>query len=76
MAESKSEREWMARIIDPAAFRDWNSLFDYCIDQGDEPIKAERCADQFYAGPRQVAYEKADRIIAGRRALEASEAAR
>ncbi len=70
MAKSQSEREWMARIIDPAAFRNWNSLFDYCVDKGEEPIEAERCADHFYAGPRQAAYEKADQIIAGRAALQ------
>jgi hypothetical protein len=62
--EWRPDREAVAKIIDPIAFRSWQQLYDFCLSQDDGEENARRYADDTH-GPSMIrALAKADRILA------------
>jgi hypothetical protein len=57
-------REAIARIVDPAAFKSWAMLYQYCKDVGDNDETAERHANDTHLPEVQRALAKADAILA------------
>jgi hypothetical protein len=57
-------REEVAKIIDPRPFRGWQSMYDYCLRQGDDEATARSYADQVEKPDCDKAFEKADAIAA------------
>lgn len=60
----ESLREQIARIIDPWAFKHWQSLYDYCQLSGDDDAAARKTAEWAHGKERDEALDKADRILA------------
>jgi hypothetical protein len=58
------DREAIARIIDPIAFKAWQSAYDYCIAQGDPEDAAVAQADWSQKRAKEEALAKADDILA------------
>ena len=56
-------REEIARIIDPIAFKQWQSLHDHCVAVGDDAEEARETADWAHKATCDVALEKADQIL-------------
>ncbi|RYG88644.1 MAG: hypothetical protein EON59_03855 [Alphaproteobacteria bacterium] len=61
---SQEAREDIARIIDPHGFRQWQSLYEYCIGQKDPETEARGTADWAHGQQKAEALAKADAIIA------------
>lgn len=57
-------REAVARLIDPIAFAAHQSLYDYCLAQGDIPCDAQKVADDTHKPDCDKAFAKADAILA------------
>jgi hypothetical protein len=57
------DREAVARIIDPIAFKSWQGLYAFCLPQDGEE-DARRYADQTHKAQCDKALAKADAIIA------------
>lgn len=60
---SGATRENVARIIDPDAFKSWQSLFDY-TSRSEAPEFSKRCADHFYGDAVVKAFAKAQAVLA------------
>ena len=56
-------RNAVARMIDPRAFREWDSLYSLGLFLGDDEQEARRCAERCYGPDRCSALEKADAIL-------------
>lgn len=56
--------ERVARIIDPTSFRYHESMFSYCLAQGDDDSTAERYADETHGASMETAREIAREAIA------------
>lgn len=56
--------EAVARMIEPHAFRAWQSLFDYCVNRGATEDEARNTADHFHGAGIAEALAKARTIIA------------
>lgn len=57
-------REEIARLVDPLAFKDWQSLHDRCSKNGDDPDEARETADWAHKAACDTARTKADSILA------------
>lgn len=57
------QREAVARIIDPQAFKMWHDLYHHCIKNGDDEAFAKRCADSSHKPDCDAALTKADAIL-------------
>lgn len=57
-------REAVARIVDPIAFKSWQSLYEYCQNTGDTEEWSRHAADGFHKKSCDHALAKADAIIA------------
>jgi hypothetical protein len=57
-------REAIARIINPLAFKSWQSLYDYGVRQRDTEAEARETADWAHKKDCDEALAKADQIIA------------
>ena len=56
-------RNAVARIIDPRAFREWDSLYSLGLFLGDDDQEARRCADRCHGPDCNSALDKADAIL-------------
>lgn len=56
--------EDVARVIDPRAFENWQSLFDYSVNADGNEDAARRCADHFHKAVVDDAMSKARDILA------------
>ena len=56
-------REEIAKIVDPTAFKQWQSLHDHCVAAGDDADEARETADWAHKATCDVALEKADQIL-------------
>lgn len=56
--------ERVARIIDPTSFRYHESMFSYCLAQGDDDSTAKRYADETHGASMETAREIARAAIA------------
>ena len=61
---SGDTRTAVAQTIDPLAFQNQESLYRYCLAQGDGEQESAATADMWHAGAIAEAYHKADIIIA------------
>jgi len=57
------DREAVARIIEPHAFKMWHGQYHHCIKNGDDEDFAKRCADSSYKAECDEALTKADAIL-------------
>lgn len=55
--------EQIAKIVDPIAFKQWQSLHDHCVAAGDDAEEARKTADWAHKATCDVALEKADQIL-------------
>lgn len=58
------DREMVARIINPVAFKSWAGLYDYGVRKGDPEEEARSTADWAYKADCEAALAKADAILA------------
>lgn len=61
--EPDAVREMVAQIINPDAFKGWQSQYE-CSEKSNGAEFAQRCADYFYKEHKDAALEKADAILA------------
>lgn len=57
-------RDRIARLIDPIAFKSWDGMHAHCIAAGDDEEEAKATADWAYKPAIDAAYAKADAILA------------